>query len=41
MRHADREEHHHQHLLPRTTGDGLALPWTQPAVPAQKKEVVR
>lgn len=33
--------HHHQHLLPRTTGDGLALPWPHPALPAQKKEAAR
>ncbi|MEU7158902.1 HIT family protein [Streptomyces chrestomyceticus] len=27
--------HHHQHLLPRTAGDGLALPWAHPgAAPA-------
>jgi histidine triad (HIT) family protein len=30
VRHADREEHLHGHLLPRTADDGLALPWTHP-----------
>ncbi|MEU7151193.1 HIT family protein [Streptomyces sp. NPDC045456] len=33
--------HHHQHLIPRAIGDGLALPWTHPTAPAQKKEPVR
>ncbi|MFB1044382.1 HIT family protein [Streptomyces chrestomyceticus] len=31
--------HLHQHLIPRTIGDGLALPWTHPADSAPKKFV--
>ncbi|MBT2446065.1 hypothetical protein J7F03_02965 [Streptomyces sp. ISL-43] len=28
MRHANREEHSHVHVVPRVEGDGLSLPWT-------------
>ncbi|MFF4448277.1 hypothetical protein [Streptomyces sp. NPDC001502] len=28
MRHANREEHLHVHVVPRQAEDGLALPWT-------------
>ncbi|MEU7151179.1 HIT family protein [Streptomyces sp. NPDC045456] len=31
--------HHHQHLLPRTIGDGLVLPWSHPVGSAPKKFV--
>ncbi|MEU8435472.1 hypothetical protein AB0F18_21670 [Streptomyces sp. NPDC029216] len=28
MRHANREEHLHVHVVPRQDGDDLPLPWT-------------